>query len=483
EGENTHLFLLTFKDDLDDATETVYDFSSKEKLQSEAQRMATRTKAAPANTSYAKQIPVQPSVTPAIETVNTSDAAVKVDAPAQSTTLAVIQPENKSETTVKVESPVKVETPVQPPSTPVTQAVATDDAPVQAPPPPARQVMNKTDAPALQTTPVIQAVNKIEAKPLPSELDRKYLDLVTLADKAFASRSYGEAGGLYTAALVLRPNDSWSVSRLAAIQSAKDSANKKEWKPEGPVYRTAGKPAVNTEYKPDGPLYRTTAKNNKPSEYKPNGPLYRTKTNNSSGRKANEPLYRPTGKTNTALVNGQTGGGNAVTDQDNPPLIFDDYNIDSIRYEVFIQLADSLAWRVKDHKRALPWYDSALSVKPQASYPKKQIKAIRHLQFEKDLAEARKNRSAAFTAALEDYKKADRLRIERRYEESYKGYKTFLGKIDSPNLKEYNSHDLYYINQAKDWMARLEPHLPKPKVEAPAPVVNEPKSRKKKKRG
>jgi hypothetical protein len=350
EGENTHLFILAYKNSLD-AAETVYDFSSKDKLQSEAQRLAA--KGVPAKQGYVKQAPEQP-VTPPV-------------------TLTTDRPE----------------VPVQP----TASAVIASASNVDATAPPVIKVSSNTDV-AVQPT---------------------------------------------------------------------ATTTKKEWKSDGPVYRTTTKPVANTEYKSNGPLYRT--KSNSSSGYKSDGPLYRPSTKSGASSKSNPAP--------------EQHGGNAVTDD--ATLIFNDYNIDSIKYEVFIHLADSIAWTLKEYKRALPWYDSAQRVRPQSSYPAKQIKAIRHLQYEKDISDAKKTRSASFAVALEDYKKADRLRIERKYEESYKGYKAFLSQIDSNNLSAYNSYDLYYINQAKDFVVRLEPHLPKPTIEAaPAPVVSEGKKKRKK---
>ena len=82
---------------------------------------------------------------------------------------------------------------------------------------------------------------------------------------------------------------------------------------------------------------------------------------------------------------------------------------------------------------------------------------------------------------MEDYKKADKLRVERRFEEAYKGFKTFMHQIDTNNLNEYQSSQLLYINQAKDYIARLQPYLPKPKPETPPPAVQTKKGKKKKK--
>ena len=43
---------------------------------------------------------------------------------------------------------------------------------------------------------------------------------------------------------------------------------------------------------------------------------------------------------------------------------------DSVRYDLYVQAGESLAWIAKDYKNALKWYDSALRVRPDASLPK-----------------------------------------------------------------------------------------------------------------
>lgn len=150
-------------------------------------------------------------------------------------------------------------------------------------------------------------------------------------------------------------------------------------------------------------------------------------------------------------------------------------------YELLVHLGDSTAFIAKNYKGSLHWYDSARKLNPQATYPYKQIAAVKQVINEQAIA-AQKQRSAKFQSALADYKTADALRVERKFEEAHKGYSKFLSQVDSAGTNEYMPSELYYINQAKDYLARLHPYLPKPKPIA-APVPAEDKKKKKKKKG
>ena len=148
-------------------------------------------------------------------------------------------------------------------------------------------------------------------------------------------------------------------------------------------------------------------------------------------------------------------------------------------YNRLIHLGDSTAWIAKDFQNSLRWYDSARKLSPFASYPLKQMNAVRAAL--KEQAEAAKViRSQKFTAALADYKTADALRVERKFGEAYKAYSKFLSQVDSTKLNEYKSSEQYYIKQAKDYLVRLQPYLPKAKPQAAqqVPVQDNGKKRK-----
>ncbi|HYF32966.1 MAG TPA: hypothetical protein VD993_17700 [Chitinophagaceae bacterium] len=153
--------------------------------------------------------------------------------------------------------------------------------------------------------------------------------------------------------------------------------------------------------------------------------------------------------------------------------------IDSMRYEHFIHLGDSIAWIAKDYKAALKWYDSALHIKPQAAFPKRQIRAVTQLHLERETLAADRLRKARFDSALQHYKKAEALRVQQQFAPAYNEYKQFLSRIDTTSLAAYKSSELYYINQSKDYLLRLQHYLPKPVVKAPPPPVPDDTPRKK----
>lgn len=155
---------------------------------------------------------------------------------------------------------------------------------------------------------------------------------------------------------------------------------------------------------------------------------------------------------------------------------------DSVRYELFIHHGDSTAWIAKDYRSALKWYDSALRIRPDAPFPKKQIKAVKQLQAQMEAADAIKQRTTRFNNAMLHYKKADALKQEKKYPEAYEEYKQFLQTADTTQLSQYSSSQLFYINEAKDYLVRLKHYLPKPVVNTPPPPVEEKSKKKKKKR-
>ena len=154
---------------------------------------------------------------------------------------------------------------------------------------------------------------------------------------------------------------------------------------------------------------------------------------------------------------------------------------DSVRYDLYIQAGDSLAWVAKDYKNALKWYDSALRIRPGATLPKKQIKAVKQLQSQTDQLTVEKQRKDRFDQAMVHYKNAEAFKAERKYPEAYQEYKNCLETADTTRLSEYTSSQLYYINDAKDYVVRLQHYLPKPVVNTPPPPVAEQPKKKKKK--
>ena len=156
---------------------------------------------------------------------------------------------------------------------------------------------------------------------------------------------------------------------------------------------------------------------------------------------------------------------------------------DSMRYDLYIEAGDSLAWIAKDYTNALKWYDSALRIRPNATLPKKQIKAVKQLQSQSDQLAADKAKKERFDKAMIHYKKADALKTERKYPEAHAEYVKCLEVADTTRLSEYSSAQLYYINDAKDYTARLQHYLPKPVIYTPPPPAVETNKKKKKKSG
>ena len=156
---------------------------------------------------------------------------------------------------------------------------------------------------------------------------------------------------------------------------------------------------------------------------------------------------------------------------------------DSVRYELYIEAGDSLAWIAKDYTNALKWYDSALRIRPNAALPKKQIKAVKQLQLQSVQLAADKAKKDRFDKAMAHYKKADALKAERKYAEAHAEYTKCVDAADTTKLSEYTAAQLYYINDARDYVVRLQHYLPKPVVDTPPPPAPvEPEKKKKRKK-
>jgi tetratricopeptide (TPR) repeat protein len=376
EGSNTHLFILAYKSSLDASTETVYDFSSKEKLQQETQKMMAKKTVEP---------PVQ-----SIQVKNTaSETSTLV------TQAVVTQPPNNTEPT---------HTAAEIPARPQVAAAADPEN-------------NKT----VTVTPVATSPAKKSAETVATPT---YSSEITKAAEAFNAKDYSGAKAYFQSAQKLNPSAKYPGVRIAELNVliAKERRN--------------GTPAILKK--------EMTAKNE--TQYH----LQNTQSNHAIS--------------------------NEVPDEDGA------VSLNDASYDAFVHIADSLAWIAKDYKGSLKWYDSAQSVKPGNTYPAKQIRAVKQLYAERELKTMLQHKKAAFNEALLYYKKADALRTERKYEESYKNYAEFLSRVDTVNSDGYMSSELHYIKEAKDYLSRLQPYQPKPKVETAAPAPTTDKRKKKKKR-
>lgn len=357
EGNNTHLFMLEFKEPLNASSELVYDFSSGEKLNEEVQKGKMVLNNASAREAFGKQ-----EISTVVFSAGTPTPNTAVDA-------------------IKTEPPSEL---------------------------PDRET-------ALLNTAIKDSVVVAKSKPNPSSDKTQSVKLVTEASNA---------------------------SKMATATSKPELKS-----PVKPATTNVSLPeAKNNNIPANKPLITEPKKN---TVFKPESAVTETK---KSAIPAPEPV-----DTETTEININEG------------------------YELLIHLGDSTAWIAKNFEASLRWYDSARKVDPQATYPRKQIAAVKQVMNEQ-LAEDRKERSAKFQLAMPDYKAADALRVDRKFDEAYKGYSKFLSQIDSTRLHEYMSSELHYINQAKDYLVRLQPHLSRPKVEvAPPPPLEDKKIKKKKK--
>jgi hypothetical protein len=289
ENKNTHLFILRFKDQLEDP-ETLYDFSTREKLLSEIQKIASADNL-PNWNSYVKLPTTQPAnimdEAPKVELdsaqneldnryadfltranksyldknydeakgLYTAALALKPDDSLCISQLKVIQLTNDLIKLEEQETAVRISDSKPAQSAPEQQQPDTNHADLIARADKAYMQGSYDEAHGLYTAALMlkpgedwssSQLNKIQlardsikleeqkaaellakkkdiAEAEQVELDKKYADLVTLAGQSYRNKNYDEAAGLYTAALVLKPTDSWCISQLAKIKSSRDS--------------------------------------------------------------------------------------------------------------------------------------------------------------------------------------------------------------------------------------------------------------------
>jgi Flp pilus assembly protein TadD len=156
---------------------------------------------------------------------------------------------------------------------------------------------------------------------------------------------------------------------------------------------------------------------------------------------------------------------------------------ENARYDSTIALGDrSLA--AKQYNDAIDYYRQALVIRPNATYPHRQITAANQELLNSGILERQQLRSKTFNAALPYFKHADSLRVNRKYQEAYVGYGDFLSRVDTVNAKDYMRSEIYYIGLATDYMEILDKYKPPPPqvaVEVKPPPA--PQQTKKKKKG
>jgi len=160
------------------------------------------------------------------------------------------------------------------------------------------------------------------------------------------------------------------------------------------------------------------------------------------------------------------------SDESSPLLKLDIINkkldeiINQEKYEAIIDIADSLTFQAKEYELALNWYDSAHVIKPLEKLPQSQIIYIRKVLLTRDsllmVQQKEEVRTRTFNSGIGIYKRADTARKDpTRYGEAYEGFSAFLSKIDTFSLSDYSQKQLYYINNALDYVKRLKPYQKK----------------------
>jgi hypothetical protein len=157
-------------------------------------------------------------------------------------------------------------------------------------------------------------------------------------------------------------------------------------------------------------------------------------------------------------------------------------NMKNEKYEAFVHYGDS-AYISKDYKASLRWYDSARLLKADATYPRKQIMAVNQELLFLDESTKKQKRNQEFEVAKVDGDRADTFMRKQKFEDAYVSYNIFLQKVDTLHVGEYQRYQQFYINQAKDNLARLERYKPRPKIDTVvAPIEDDKNNNKKKKK-
>jgi tetratricopeptide (TPR) repeat protein len=260
-----------------------------------------------------------------------------------------------------------------------------------------------------------------------------YATTIRTADKAFESGDFKKAKSLYQSAQRLRTEDKYASERISGIDVM---LLEEEQRKKATATKDLKKEAEGSRYSDlvkEGNAAFTAKEYEKAREY----------FLEALAIKPSETLPR----TQIHLINRK------LEEQRNEE-----------RYKYFIRLADSTAFKARHPLHALPYYDSAHTLKPREEYAKKQIISINE-QLARSNARALKPEqqrklTEKFNEAFKVYRKADEARIERKYPEAYTGFSTFLNTVDTANASRYLLSELYYINQAKDYIQQLEDYKP-----------------------
>jgi len=478
EGENTHLFILQYKDKLDPTTESLYDFSTKEKLRNEVEKMLGG--------------PAETSATPAVH------SSTKIVATSQVTKTEESKPISQNAIDLYLDLTLKA-----------NQAFLNKNF-TEAKDYYKKALGHRPNDPwcvsQIQRIEDQQYNNIVADQRKADELD--YQKHIRIADSAFVKMAYDMAKSAYTLAMGEKPNDPYAKAQLSKIDIALKEENYG-------LYMSIGADALSDQLFNNAESAYEEALKIKPNDAEAKKGLAKAITARTDFLKKQTGEKLKLENENRYNDNEIQRQYNLAVKQGNLALTKADYSVaknfyaqaqalkpdetlpasqmklinarlaeihDADRYQEFIHLGDS-SYIVKDYKSALSWYDSARTLQPSATLPNKQIMAVNRELLLLQQTTMKKRRTEEFNNALPYYKKADTLRRYQKYAESYTHFAEFLGKIDTANYDQYARPEQFYINSAKEYLSRLERYKPQPKVDSvAAPIVNDDINKKKKKK-
>ena len=476
EGENTHHFILQYKPKLDPETESLYDFSTKEKLKTEVEKFLNG--------------PTEPLTKPAVYTNTKVNSATQVVTPAQQTSSQTTA-DRYYDLTLKANLAFSMKN-FSEAKDYYTKALEyrSNDAWCIS------QIKRIDDQ---KNSSIVQDQQK--------DADRAYQKHILIADSAWANKAYDKAKTAYEDAIREKPADPYAKEQLSKVYLALQEDSYKN-------LISLGADALRNQLLDMAQSAYEEALKIKPNDSEANKGLAKvTAAKNSMSAnqekqiEANRKLlqYENSKQYNLAIKQGSAALSNAdykvardfflQAQELNPQATLPLTQLQLIdaklaeqfeeeRYDEFIHLGDS-SYVVKDFKSALSWYDSARKLRPNATLPRRQIIAVNQELLTIAEITRKKKRTDAFNDALPYYKKADTLRSHQRYGEAFTNYAEFLGRLDTTAYNEYQGSEQLYITKAKEYLTRLERYKPQPKIKVDAvasPIIEDNGKKKKKKK-
>lgn len=137
------------------------------------------------------------------------------------------------------------------------------------------------------------------------------------------------------------------------------------------------------------------------------------------------------------------------------------------KYETYVEMADSLGAIINDYAEAIKWYKEALVLKPNETYPQKQVSYFQGEIAKKDSIVAEQkiemDRKQRFQEGMDAYKSAIAATKELRYEDALTCYKKFLSTIDTVAFNENQYNQAGLLRTAKDKIKDIEAYLERTK--------------------